>query len=303
MNAEGVYRMHGTPDSQMISAHILENLAAINDTRVPLEFILKLNDITRRPDVEINEVAKLIEREPNMCAQFMRLSNTAYFSRGQRIGSVNQAIVRLGLDTVNRIIVSFGIFDIASDTLKYPFFNEADFLKSSIAGAMISEEVARICGVPDTDEIYICTLLRNFGVFILKQYFPDLFETVFSIVHEKKWPFSFTCLMACGIDHHQISSRIFSQWKLPILIADPPAPDDARNKKLVLVKRIFGHVDYLLKKNDYGQWDPYSIPSERSVNLFSKNEDFDISVKRILAEADEFTTQLIQSFNESPRFR
>jgi len=275
--------MQGTPDSQMISRYILEKLPDIDDTRVPLEFIMKLNEITKNPDVDINDVARLIEREPNMCAQLMRLSNTAYFSRGQRIGSVNQAITRLGLNIVKRLIVSFGIFDLASDRVIFPFFNETDFLKSSIAGAMISEEVARISGLADTDEIYICTLLRDFGVFVLKQYFPDLFENIFSIVLDKKWPFGFTCLNVCGIDHHYIASLLFSQWKLPILIASASTADEARNKKLVLMKRIYGHVDYILKKRDYGQWDPYSIPSERSVNLITANDAFDISVNRKMA--------------------
>jgi len=291
--------MQGTPDAQMIADYILDRLPDIHDTQVPLEFIMQINEITRDPYVEINEVAKLIEREPNMCAQLMRLSNTAHFSRGQRIGSVNQAIMRLGLNIVKRLIVSFGIFDVVSDKLALPFFNETDFLKSNIAGAMISEEVARISGVPDTDEVYICTLLRDFGVFILKQYFPDIFENIFSIVHEKKWPFGFACKLVCGIDHFQIAGRMFAQWKLPILIADVPREDEARNKKIVLIKRIYGHVDYLLKKVSYGQWDPYSIPSERSINLFAKNEAFDMSVRRIVAEANGFVTLLIEALKEA----
>ncbi len=291
--------MQGTPDAQMISDYVLDRLPDINDTQVPLEFIMQLNAITRDPDVEINEVAKLIEREPNMCAQLMRLSNTAHFSRGQRIGSVNQAIMRLGLTIVKRLIISFGIFDVASDKIALPYFNETDFLKSNIAGAMISEEVARISGVADTDEIYICTLLRDFGVFILKQYFPDIFEDIFSIVHEKKWPFSFTCRTVYGIDHYRIASLMFAQWKLPILIAAVPKDDEARNKKLVLIKRIYGHVDYLLKKFSYGQWDPYLIPSERSINLFAKNEAFDTSVRRIVAESNGFVTLLIDALKEA----
>jgi HD-like signal output (HDOD) protein len=291
--------MQGTPDSHRISNYILEKLADINDTKVSLEFIMKLNEITKNPDVEINEVAKLIEREPNMCAQLMRLSNTAYFSRGQRIGSVNQAIMRLGLDVVKRLIVSFGIFDIASDKIQFPFFNETDFLKSNIAGAMISEEVARMSGFKEKDEIYICTLLRDFGVSVLKQYFPDLFQNIFSTMQAKKWPFRLSCMMICGIDHHQISTQIFSQWKLPIIIASVFNNDQAMHKKLVLMERIYGHVDYILKKYNYGQWDPYSIPSERSINLFVKNEDFDIEVKRKMAEADKFMTLLTMALKEA----
>ena len=60
--------MQGTPDAQMISDYVLDRLPDINDTQVPLEFIMQLNAITRDPDVEINEVAKLIEREPRESA-------------------------------------------------------------------------------------------------------------------------------------------------------------------------------------------------------------------------------------------
>jgi HD-like signal output (HDOD) protein len=286
------------PELNDISSLILEKLSTINNTRAPLEFIVQLRKLTKNPDVNISAVARLIECEPNLCAQLLRLSNSAYFSRSQRINSVNQSIMRLGLDTVERIIISCGIFDLAADQSKFPFFNGADFLKSNIAGAIISEEVAWKAGFRDLDEIYTCTLLRDFGVFILKQYFPDQFKRIFELIHEKKWPFRLACETVCGIDQRKISALLFAQWKMPILSASS-GQDEANARKLTLIERIQGHVDYLLKKNGMGEWDPYSIPSERSINLFSPGPEFDVTIKKLLAEAESFMAMLAGAIGEA----
>jgi len=54
----------------------------------------------------MNDVVKIILEDPTICAQILKVANSAYYYRGERINNMTSAVVHLGLENVRRILLA-----------------------------------------------------------------------------------------------------------------------------------------------------------------------------------------------------
>jgi putative nucleotidyltransferase with HDIG domain len=62
--------------------------------------------MARRPDVLFEDVARVCEKDPLVAARVLRVAQSAYFSRGSRIVSLRDAIVRIGVQTLANLFLA-----------------------------------------------------------------------------------------------------------------------------------------------------------------------------------------------------
>jgi HD-like signal output (HDOD) protein len=98
----------GKPRPTANSDRILSTIKRIDPTSASPQFIINFIQLTSNPDAAINEIAVLVEHEPNVCAQLLKLANSVYYSRGMVITNVKRAIVYLGLNTVKKLVINAG---------------------------------------------------------------------------------------------------------------------------------------------------------------------------------------------------
>jgi HD-like signal output (HDOD) protein len=82
----------------------------------------------------MEDVARLISRDPGLCAQVLRVVNSAMFGLAQPIGSIERALNYLGLKSVRSLVLSLSL-----PTLQRQTSTDArlrDYWKASVAGAV-----------------------------------------------------------------------------------------------------------------------------------------------------------------------
>ena len=282
----------GNP-SAAISARIIDTIENIEYIGASPEFIIQLMPMFTSEKSDVAEISAIIAREQSIAAMVLKLANSVYFSRGTIFSSLPQAIVHLGLDIVKKLVIAYEMIDLCSgkgpDLRDY----ENDLLKSSIAGASIAADIAEKNGLIERDEVYLCGLLRDFGVLVIKQYLPDIFKQIHALSLEKKVPFGVACDMICGFNHRYISFLLFSRWNLPSNILSIFEQGISRYGVWVIIEKIIDFTDFILKKNGYGQWDPYALPLLQEGAVFSLNEEeYCKSVGPRLQEVDEFLAMI-----------
>lgn len=67
---------------------------------------LRLTRLMAQDHVSFVRIASEIEREPGLVAELLRLCNSAYFGTGREVSDVRMAITRLGLVTVQRLVLA-----------------------------------------------------------------------------------------------------------------------------------------------------------------------------------------------------
>jgi HD-like signal output (HDOD) protein len=281
---------HATAKRILSTLETIEYLGAPPDLSARL--MAKVNDGKSSAE----DVADIVLCSPPISASLLKLCNSAYYCRGESIDSVSRAIVHLGLKTVVQFVYAMDMMGVFRGGKDAPGFNEPVFWKSSLAGALLAQEIARHCGIADAQPLFLAGLLRDIGVLVVRQYFPDLFSDVLARRGRTHDGFDAACSAVCGLDHRSIAFLLAVRWKLPpaiIAVFQPPAPGTARYEGLLLHRNIVLFSDYLLKMKKIHLWDPESAPDPNvGASLYVAAEKIDAMIAVITSEVNEFYSSL-----------
>lgn len=111
----------------------------------------------------MTEIVALIRLDPGIAARVLQVGNSAYYSKGARCFTVEEAVNRVGYDQVYELVS----YAVASQVLVRPlevYGVEADDLwKISVACALAAETIATRTG-QDRDVAYTVGLLHSLGM-------------------------------------------------------------------------------------------------------------------------------------------
>ena len=175
------------------------------------------------PDVEIEALALVIERDPPLSARLLGVANSAFYAPPQPVMTIKDAIVRvLGLHMVRNMALGMALAGGLS-TAACPRFDLTGYRVMAQGTADLASGMARATTFPeppDPDAAYMVGLLHNLGELLLVHLYPAemdealrrLGETPDSslIAHERA---------VLGIDHWVAGAFLARHWQLPPIIA------------------------------------------------------------------------------------
>ncbi len=117
----------------------------------------------------MHEIVSLIRLDPGIAVRVLQTANSAYFSKGVRCVTVDEAVNRVGYNQVYELVS----FAVASQVLVRPlevYGLEADELwKMSVACALATEELAALSG-QERDAAYTIGLLHSVGMVAIDEW-------------------------------------------------------------------------------------------------------------------------------------
>lgn len=204
---------------------------------------------------DVPRIVESLSREPTVCAQLLKIANSPHYFRGRQIATVHQAVVHVGLNVVKRIVLAIeliGLYHARQDTSAFPF---VQFWKHTLAGGMLSQEIARNNGLREPGQVYVTGLLRNLGILVLRQYFPDFFIEIVDLVREKEMSYRSASAKVCALDHRQIAAHVAMRWNLPERLVFPLDEKSPATKEDLECRRFVRIADTILAKRGYQPWD------------------------------------------------
>ena len=113
-------------------------------------------------DLEISDLAKLIQQDPGLSAYLLKISDSAHYNRGKPARNLTAAIQRLGLNAARDFSASYALktlFLIQDPTVKSYM---RDIWKRSVHTAALAHVMARHCKF-DPDRALLAGLLQDIG--------------------------------------------------------------------------------------------------------------------------------------------
>ena len=71
----------------------------------------QVEQLCEDPDVDADDLAKVIETDPSITMKLLKLSNSAFFGFNREIKSVKDAVSLLGNQTVKNAVLSISVFE------------------------------------------------------------------------------------------------------------------------------------------------------------------------------------------------
>jgi len=122
--------------------------------------ITQLND----PNTPINDIVKNVEKEQVISLKVLKLVNSAHFGLPKKIGSIDEAVIMLGLSKLKTLVIASGI---VSSIPAIPNFNINEFWTDSFRTAIYSKWLADEVKLENSDIAYTAGLINGLGTVLL----------------------------------------------------------------------------------------------------------------------------------------
>ncbi len=226
-------------------------LVKVKDMPPLPQSITQILELTRNPKSSVQDLAKVIERDPKLAANILRLANVSYYGFSREISTISYAIVCLGLDTVKSIALNSSAQEMLNDEISAYVLEKGMLWQYSICCATCARIIAKRIRFKESEEAYIAGLLLDIGKIILSSYAEEYFIQIIEKSKSNRVPFDRTEQEVLGFDHSQIGWRIIKKWNLPRSLVEAVKyhhrPDKAKtHKKLTYIVHLADAISCML---------------------------------------------------------
>jgi putative nucleotidyltransferase with HDIG domain len=195
-------------------------LDRIKDIPTLPTIVFELNKLLRDPDTSIKTVCDTIEKDQAITLKILKLVNSAFYGFKSKISDLRNAVALLGYNAVRNAIVSLSVINSFPKHVTLMDFDITLFWKHSLAVAVTSKNIAQLSKKESPDNCFVGGLLHDTGKVILAQYFPELFEAVWSTLQKEQISFYEAERKTLSIDHTKVGAHLADKWQLPEGLVD-----------------------------------------------------------------------------------
>lgn len=171
------------------------------------EVASRVISLTMDENCEMAQLSQLIQRDPSLAANVLRIANSALYSPPSPIVSLQQALNRLGMKKVRDIAL---VISCEGRVFRVDGFDLAvrAMFKHSIAAATYAQEIARIRRW-NVEEAFLCAMLADVGK-------PVILQTLVDLKRDLDIEATREAMQAASEQFHcRVGAMLVKSWKLP----------------------------------------------------------------------------------------
>jgi len=160
------------------------------------------------------QLVGVIEHDPVMTVKLLRIVNSASYGLANKVASVNQAVLYLGLNTVKNLALTFAMIGVLPSK-NIAGLDVGEYLIHSIAVASLARYLStrpESRGV-DGDDAYVGGLLHDFGKVVLATHLPEEYREALATADAEKRSLHVVEREVLGADHADVGAMLAQHWK------------------------------------------------------------------------------------------
>jgi putative nucleotidyltransferase with HDIG domain len=179
----------------------------------------KIINMVGDPEVDFKLVAKEISKDQAITTNLLKLCNSAYFSKGKEITSLDRAIATLGIKEVKDVV-----FLVATKSSLNKIIIGYDLAKGmlwehGLAVAMLSKKIAMMKNQKaNADIAFTGGIIHDVGKTVLAIFVQSTFKDIMALVESKGISFIEAEKEIMGFDHQEIGEIVLNKWKFPDIL-------------------------------------------------------------------------------------
>ena len=183
--------------------------------------VQRILELTRDINCRPKDLVGVIEKDPVITIKVLKIINSAYYGLPNKITSINQSAVYLGVNTLKNLALSFSTIGIL------PKKNEAGFdIQHYLVSSLVTANLVRAIGAKfapgevDPTDGYIAGLLHDFGKVVFAQCMPEEFNQALKLSAGDNLPLHKAEQAIIGTDHTFVGAMLAKRWQFPDSLAD-----------------------------------------------------------------------------------
>ncbi|MDK9700588.1 MAG: HDOD domain-containing protein [bacterium] len=176
---------------------------------------LKLMQLLRHPDTTIPEITKIIELEPALTSRVLRMANSAFYGLPVRVGTVRDAIIRLGFAKITEIVIASSVNPMLSVEIPGYDLEHNDLWRHSVAVAIAAKQIASMQHPQIAEYAFTAGLLHDIGRLIMSSYVAPVRDQLYSIAEREELSYDEVENKEFDISAAEAGGEVLAHWQLP----------------------------------------------------------------------------------------
>lgn len=239
--------------------------------------------VTGNPESSVHDLIQAILPDQSLCVSILKIANSALYGRSEKVGSLETAIMVLGFNEVQNIVLGRSVLTAFKDVGKKDKVAIEQFWDHSFTCGLAAKIIAEHLALTSPGQFFIGGLIHDIGKLAMLLTFPNEYspafwlpgfsnserlleeQQTFSISHGevgyrllKHWHFPETLLSAIGYHHTPHTAPKFKGFPLLIQLADLLA-FLCCNQNLLANRELFTVIPSYLPEFEQ-QWSEQNLP-------------------------------------------
>lgn len=180
----------------------------------------RLNDAINNPSASLRDIAAIIERDPALAAQLLKIANSAFFKFPSQVSTITQAITIVGTQQLKDLTLACKVI---STFPKIPAgtVNDEQFWHHSIAVGIAARVLATFRRESNVERYYVIGLLHDIGRLLIYLMKPQLASQAQSICRQEHRLLFKVEDELMQTSHSELSGLLLKHWNLPDSLWEP----------------------------------------------------------------------------------
>ena len=175
---------------------------------------IRVMELLKDPDVQAAQLAEVIQYDPSITANVIKMCNAAYFGLPRKVSSLDDALVVLGNETLKDIIIAGSSARFYKGEIGAGYMLEqGELWKHSVAVAIMARLLVRHINNVDPGSAFTAGLLHDIGKRFLSSFVADDFARIVQKVDREKCSFVAAEKDCLGISHADLGAMILEKWQ------------------------------------------------------------------------------------------
>jgi diguanylate cyclase (GGDEF)-like protein len=252
---------------------------------------LEIIRLVQEDEADVDAIAETISLDPALSSKLLKTVNSSFYGLPKTVGSVQQAVIVLGLNSVKTLALGFSLVSNMTRAGGEEFDHLA-FWRRSLFSATAAKQLCDHLGIVQAEEVFIASLLQDVGVLALSQVVEQPYVDLVNATAGDHRKLSTLERESLGGDHMDIGAAMAESWSLPPLLVESirlhEQPEAAPENLVGLVRTVHAGAlvaDLIQNPDDQSRVQTYHAYMKQRFDI--AQDDAEAMIEAVFANARE----------------
>lgn len=181
--------------------------------------VMQVYQMADDPNLHAQQLALEISKDQGFTTRLLRVANSAYYGMSRQVGTIEEAVVVLGMNTVKNLALIAATYPLFQRALIGYTPHVSGLWTHSMAVGLIAQTGTRSFDTPVRNEAFTAGLLHDVGKLVISSALPDWMGDLYEMVVHQSMPVHTAERELFGFTHEEVGALLVERWKFPARIA------------------------------------------------------------------------------------
>ena len=251
--------------------------------------LVRLIEICGDENISFQEWSRILTTDAGLTSRVLYLANSSYYRNQEKIAHIDQALLRMGRNTIKNLVFSAAVHQVFNNNHGYDTVRLKRFWRHSLLCAMLARIIAAKTGYREPEQAFFAGMVHDIGRLVLSANFPEAYAALLDLApHESRQLLEEERRL--GAPHTEVGAWLLSQWNLDSFTVDAVLyhhePAERIANAFPLVKIVFA-ANILTEMTESSE-----VSCDEAISLFSLDPG---ETADLIVQAEEEMESLAQS--------